>query len=63
MKNNKKNTFPWWLFALLAVGTLVACGIYLGIISREGATLVNVIKVAGFGITGLLMAWGALANR
>jgi hypothetical protein len=63
MKDKKKMTFPWWLFALISVGTFIACGIYLGVISREGTSPLYVIQAAGFGIVGFLTGWGALASR
>jgi hypothetical protein len=50
---------PWWLFAVIAVGGLLASGIYLGIMSVEGPTSARIIEAAGFGLLGLIMLWGA----
>jgi len=62
MGKNGKQIFPRWLFAMLAVGGLLASGIYIGIISVQGYTNTRFIQAAGFGIFGLLMLWGALAR-
>jgi hypothetical protein len=50
---------PWWLFSLIAIGALVASGIYVGIMSVEGFTGMILAQAAGFGILGLIMFWGA----
>ena len=63
MNNSKKGSFPRWLFPILAIGGLLAAGIYIGIISVEGLTGMRFIQAAGFGIFGLLMFWGALAKQ
>ncbi len=63
MDQNKKQNFPRWLFAILAVGGLLASGIYLGIISIEGYTVLRLAQTVGFGIMGLLMFWGAYSGR
>jgi hypothetical protein len=60
MQDSKKRSFPRWLFAILAIGGLVAAGIYLGIISVEGVTSGRLIQAAAFGLLGLTMFWGAL---
>jgi hypothetical protein len=62
MKSNKKRPFPGWLFALLAIGGLLAAGIFIGIISIEGVTGLRLTQALGFGIFGLLMLWGALSS-
>jgi hypothetical protein len=54
-----KNRVPWWLYALIAIGALLASGIYLGILSVEGFTGVRMVQAAGFGLLGLIMLWGA----
>lgn len=50
---------PWWLYALIATGALLASGIYLGIMSVEGSTGLRLVQAAGFGLLGLIMLWGA----
>jgi hypothetical protein len=54
-----KNRVPWWLFGLIAVGALLASGIYLGIMSVEGVTGIRMVQAIGFGVLGLIMFWGA----
>jgi hypothetical protein len=54
---------PWWLFAVIAVGALLASGIYLGIMSVEGPTAARIAQAAGFGLLGLIMLWGATGSR
>jgi hypothetical protein len=54
-----KNRVPWWLYALIAIGALLASGIYLGILSVEGFTGLRMVEAAGFGLLGLIMLWGA----
>ena len=51
---------PWWLFALIAVGALVASGIYLGILSVERVSAGHIVRAAAFGLLGLVMLWGAI---
>ena len=63
MKKTEKQSFPRWLFAIIAIGGLLASGIYLGIMSVEGFAGMRIAQAAGFGIMGLLMSWGALSNR
>jgi hypothetical protein len=60
MKTNATQTFPRWLFALIAIGGLVASGIYIGIMSVEGFAGLRLVQVAGFGLLGLIMFWGAI---
>jgi hypothetical protein len=63
MERRGKGSFPRWLFALIAIGGLVACGIYIGILSVEGFTSMRFVQAAGFGILGLIMFWGAYQRR
>lgn len=58
-----KNRVPWWLFAIIAIGALLASGIYLGIMSAEGFTGICILQAAGFGLLGLIMFWGAIHSR
>jgi hypothetical protein len=58
-----KNRVPWWLYALIAVGTLLASGIYIGIMSVEGTTSMHTVQAVGFGLLGVIMLWGATHNR
>lgn len=50
--------FPRWIFAVIAIGGLLASGIFLGILSVEGVSTARVLQAAGFGLLGLLMFWG-----
>ena len=54
-----KHRVPWWLFAIIAVGALLASGIHLGIMSVEGPASVRLVQAIGFGVLGLIMLWGA----
>lgn len=63
MVKTEKRSFPRWLFAILAIGGLVASGIYLGIMSVEGFTSLRLAQSAGFGLLGLVMFWGAIQSR
>lgn len=63
MEKTRKGLFPRWLFAIIAVGGLLASGIYIGIISVEGFTSLRFAQAAGFGLMGLVMFWGALQGR
>ena len=63
MTKPEKYPFPRWAFAIIAVGGLVASGIYLGIMSIEGFTNLRITQAVSFGILGLLMFWGALFSR
>jgi len=58
-----KRQFPWWLFAVIAVGTLLASGIYLGIMSVAGPTTLRIVQAVAFGLLGLVMLWGATHSR
>jgi hypothetical protein len=60
MQQSKRHTVPWWLFAIIAVGALLASGISLGIISAAGATTRHVTQAVSFGLLGLVMFWGAV---
>jgi len=54
---------PWWLFAVIAVGALLASGVYLGIMSVEGLAGMRILQAIGFGLLGLIMLWGATHSR
>jgi hypothetical protein len=54
---------PRWVFAIIAIGRLMASGIYLGIISVEGVTSIRFVEATGFGLLGLIMFWGAIQRR
>lgn len=55
MKTTVKRPFPRWLFAIIAVGGLMASGIYLGIMSVEGLTGVHLVQASGYCLLGLIM--------
>jgi hypothetical protein len=63
MKENVQQTFPRWIFALIAIGGLMASGIFLGIMSVEGFAGIRIAQAAGFGIMALIMLWGAFQPR
>jgi hypothetical protein len=59
----KERKFPRWIFAVIAIGGLVAAGIFLGIMSVEGITGARAMQAAGFSLLGLLMFWGAYQSN
>ena len=63
MEDTRKGSFPRWLFAIIAIGGLLASGIYLGIMSVEGYAGLHLAQAVGFGLMGLLMFWGAIKTR
>jgi len=54
---------PRWLFAIIMVGSFLACGIYLGLIRAEGPAPEHVVRAAVYGVVGLLTLRGALGQR
>ena len=63
MTERSPRTPPRLLFAILAVGGFIACGIYLGMIRAGGLTTGYIIRAAIFGLFGILMMWGVLGRR
>jgi hypothetical protein len=63
MGTSEKRTPPKWFYSIIAIGALVACGMYLGMIRVEGSSAGHLIRVAGFGVVGLATFWGAVAGR
>jgi hypothetical protein len=63
MEDTRKGSFPRFLFAIIAIGGLLASGIYLGIMSVEGYAGLHLAQAVGFGMMGLLMFWGAIKTR
>jgi hypothetical protein len=53
---------PWWLFAAIAIGALLASGVSVGIISAAGYTTRHLAQAIGFGLLGLLMFWAAIKS-
>jgi len=53
---------PRWFFAILTVGGLVTCGVYLGLLHAGLNTPGNIVRAVAFGIFGLLMLWGVLGR-
>lgn len=62
MSTEQKGKFPRWIFAVISIGCLVASGIFLGIISMEGYSVLRLIQVLGFGLVGLAMFWGVYSS-
>jgi hypothetical protein len=60
MNKSGNRPFPRWGFAILAVGGLLASGIFIGIMSVEGIMAMRIGQAVGFGLMGLLMLWGAI---
>lgn len=60
MGKSGKASFPRWLFAILAIGGLLASGIYIGVMSVEGFAGMRLVQAAAFGLLGLIMFWGAI---
>jgi len=60
MKRSNKKYFPRWLFAIIAIGGLMASGIFLGIMSIEGFSGLRLTQMMAYGVLGLVMFWGAL---
>ncbi|KPL17892.1 MAG: hypothetical protein AMJ92_10465 [candidate division Zixibacteria bacterium SM23_81] len=63
MKDGSPRTPPRLLFAILAMGGFIACGIYLGMIRAGQTTTGHIILAASFGLFGVLMMWAALGRR
>ena len=63
MEKNRGRIPPRWMFLLLSVGGAWASGIYLGKITIEGASTGLLVPMIGFGVVGLVMAWGSVAKR
>ena len=63
MKNYITNQLPRGIFMFLSLGASWASGLYLGILSVKGASLLYLIKIIAFGILALFMAWGALSKN
>jgi len=63
MKENQGQSLPRWAFVFLAVGTSWASGLYLGMLMIEGSSTAYLVRIIGFGIVGLVMAWGSAAKR
>jgi len=63
MEKTRNESFPKWIFAILAIGGLLASGIFLGIMSVEGFTNMRLAQAMGFGLMGLIMFWGAISRR
>jgi hypothetical protein len=51
---------PWWLFGIISAGALLASGIYVGVMSVEGASGIRLSEATAFGLLGLTMFWGAI---
>jgi hypothetical protein len=63
MKEKQAQSLPRWVFVCLAVGASWASGLYLGMLMVEGSSTAYLIRIIGFGVVGLVMAWGAAAKR
>ena len=63
MKEKQVQSLPRWAFVFLAVGTSWASGLYLGMLMVEGSSTAYLIRIIGYGVVGLVMAWGSAAKR
>ena len=54
METKKKKQPPSWLYLFLAVGSLLASGIYMGIMGRVGFSTWDFIRALIFGSLGIL---------
>ncbi|MGB2897268.1 MAG: hypothetical protein WBB65_14030 [Anaerolineales bacterium] len=63
MKEKQVQSLPRWAFVFLSVGASWASGIYLGMLIVEGTSTAYLIRIIGFGVIGLVMAWGSVAKR
>ena len=63
MKRCVSTRMPRWLFAILATGTLVSSGLYIGMIRLQGPTAAHLARAVGFGVVGVLMLCGAVAEK
>ena len=63
MKEKQVQSLPRWASVFLAVGTSWASGLYLGMLMVEGSSTAYLIRIIGFGVVGLVMAWGSAAKR
>ncbi len=63
MTNNRTKLPYRWFFLILAIGGLLASGIYIGIISVRGISILDIIRAIGYGVFGILMLWGAFVKR
>ena len=63
MNEKQAQSLPRWVFVFLAVGASWASGLYLGMQIDEGTSAAYLIRIIGFGVVGLVMAWGAVAKR
>jgi len=63
MKENQGQLLPRWAFVFLAVGGSWASGLYLGMLMVEGSSTAYLLRIIGFGVVGLVMAWGSAAKR
>jgi hypothetical protein len=55
---DRKKPFPRWIFAFIAIGALIACGIFIGKLTSEGFTSLRILQALAFDILGLIMFWG-----
>jgi len=60
MEKSRIRIPPRWMFLLLSVGGAWASGIYLGKLTLEGSSSALLVRIIGFGVLGLIMAWGEL---
>lgn len=63
MTEQRKRTLPRWIFAILAAGGFITCGIYFGLLRAGEGTTGQIVRAIVFGIFGILMMWGVLGRR
>jgi hypothetical protein len=54
MNKTIRRTPPRWLYFVIGVGALIACGIYVGTGAAEGFTSGRIARAVMFGVLGLL---------
>lgn len=60
MTKTVQNRVLKWIFAGIAAGAFTAAGIFIGKMSILGATPGVFLRMACFGVLGIMMFWGAL---
>jgi hypothetical protein len=54
MGNRERGTPPRWLYFVIGIGSLIASGIYIGSGITAGFSIGRIVRVAAFGLLGIL---------